>query len=100
MQFGINHTREGVVFVQPADSGRHLAVAGDFNSWSPGKTPMRVNENSGNWQVVVEVPPGKYQYCLVIDGQWQADRYNDKQHVNDYGEPNSVIEVMTTREES
>ena len=53
---------------------------------------------SGNWQVVVEVPPGKYQYCLVIDGQWQADRYNDKQHVNDYGEPNSVIEVMTREE--
>ena len=100
VNYGIKLTREGVVFVQPADCGKHVAVAGDFNSWSPSKTPMRINEKSGNWQVVVEVPPGKYQYCLVIDGQWQADRYNDKQHVNDYGEPNSVIEVMTTWDET
>lgn len=99
-KFGINLTREGVVFVQPADCGKHVAVAGDFNCWSPSKTPMRINEKSGNWQVIVEVPPGRYQYCLVIDGQWHADRYNDKQHVNDYGEPNSVIEVMTTRNET
>lgn len=100
VNYGIKLTRDGVVFVQPADCGKHVAVAGDFNSWSPSRTPMRINEKSGNWQVVVEVPPGKYQYCLVIDGQWQADRYNDKQHVNDYGEPNSVIEVMTTWDET
>jgi len=39
------------------------------------------------------VPPGKYQYRLVVDGQWQEDPYNEKAILNPYGEYNSVLEV-------
>jgi len=91
--FGVKRTPGGILFTQPATCGREVFIAGDFNGWSPRMTPLTRREDSGVFQTLVEVPPGKYQYRLVIDGKWQADRYNALTQVNRYGEPNSVLVV-------
>ncbi|MCZ6836635.1 MAG: isoamylase early set domain-containing protein [Planctomycetota bacterium] len=91
--FGVKLTSRGMIFTQPASSGRKISVAGDFNGWSPGVTMLKLREDSGVFQALVDMPPGKYQYRIVIDGKWQADRYNEEMQLNAYGEPNSVIVV-------
>ena len=56
-------------------------------------TPMLPCEDTGDLHALVEIPPGRYQYRLIIDGDWQSDRYNEMQQMNAYGEPNSVLIV-------
>lgn len=96
-RFGVKRTPRGVLFTQPATCGRSVSIAGDFNAWSPTATPLKLREDSGVFQALVDVPPGKYQYRLVIDGKWQADRYNAVSEVNRYGEPNSMLVVSETQ---
>ena len=70
-----------------------MCVAGSFNGWSPDSHPMRRNDDACVFERVIELPPGRHQYRLVIDGRWVADPYNPDQLVNTYGEPISLIEV-------
>ncbi|MEM9295314.1 MAG: AAA family ATPase [Planctomycetota bacterium] len=91
--YGARSTRQGLLFVQPADAGRRLAIAGDFNGWSPDRTPMLRDETTGAWRAVVTANPGRYRYRLVIDGRWQPDPHNPDVEANPFGEPNNVVEL-------
>jgi chromosome partitioning protein len=92
--FGPQVTPYGVIFRAPASIGRSVAVAGDFNQWSPERTPLRLNEASGALEAVAFMPPGSTsQYRLVIDGNWIADPYNPCLAPNPFGGTNSVISV-------
>ena len=91
--YGVRPTRRGLLFVQPGDLANTLAIAADFNDWNPSLTPMRRDANLGVWQTVVPVPPGRYRYRLVIDGQWKQDTYNKIVETNPFGELNNVIEI-------
>ncbi|MEO0586531.1 MAG: AAA family ATPase, partial [Planctomycetota bacterium] len=53
--YGARATRQGLLFVQPADTGRRLAIAGDFNGWSPDRTPMQRDESTGAWRALIPV---------------------------------------------
>lgn len=91
--YGVKPTAQGLLFVQPSDTGRQIAVAGDFNGWDPQVTPMTRDEGLGVWQACVQVPPGRYHYRLVIDGNWVPDPYNTSTEENPLGEVNNVVEV-------
>ena len=91
--YGIRCTPRGILFAQPAETGRRVFVAGDFNGWSSTSTPMKPCEDSGILQAVVDMPPGRYLYQLIVDGRWQSDRYNVQEQSNEYGEPNSLLVV-------
>ena len=86
-------TSRGVLFVQPANGARHMAIAGDFNRWSPSATPMQFNPELNVFESIIELTCGRYQYRVVIDGQWVPDSYNGESELNTYGEPNSVVTV-------
>jgi 1,4-alpha-glucan branching enzyme len=94
--FGVRQTSQGVLFVQPGAAGRSIAIAGDFNRWSPQKNVLRYNRDLDIYQTIIPIAPGSYQYRLVVDGRWQADPYNAQQSRNSYGEPNSVLTVEPT----
>jgi len=98
--FGAVVTPGGVRFAHPAESMKHVFVAGDFNNWSATSTPLTYDEKLGTHEVVVEMPPGRYRYRLVVDGHWMADPHNQYKQVNDYGELNSVIVVPGTQDAS
>ncbi|MEM8781351.1 MAG: AAA family ATPase [Planctomycetota bacterium] len=94
---GVQTTGQGTLFVQPfpADGpgSTNLALAGDFNDWNPSKTPLIRNDAMGVWQAVLDLPPGKYRYRLVRDGQWVQDPHNPRTETNPFGELNNVFEV-------
>ncbi|MEM1447347.1 MAG: glycogen-binding domain-containing protein, partial [Planctomycetota bacterium] len=68
-------------------------IAGDFNNWNPSQTPMTKDENLGVWRACVNVPPGRYRYRLVKNGQWVQDPFNRTVESNPFGELNNIIEI-------
>ena len=91
--FGAHPTPRGVQFAQPGEGGHRIFVAGDFNHWSPTATPLPYDAELGSYHALVEIPPGRYQYRLIIDGKWWADPYNKQKRLNAYDEPNSLLVV-------
>lgn len=91
--FGVRQTARGALFVQPASIGAKVCVAGAFNDWSATAMPLRHDAELGVHTGMIELAPGRYQYRLVIDGRWQADRYNPVQELNSSSEPNSVLVI-------
>lgn len=91
--YGVRKTSQGLLFVQPLNGARQLAIAGDFNDWQPELTPMNRDDGLGVWQAAVDVPPGRYRYRLVVDGQWIRDPYNQYVETNPFGELNNVVEI-------
>lgn len=92
--FGVRPTHQGTLFVQPARNGTcRVAIAGDFNNWSPTATPLQRHEKLDVFQACVPLPPGRYCYRLVVDGTWRQDPYNTYVEANPFGELNNVVEV-------
>jgi len=92
--YGVRHTSQGLLFVQPANGAeKKVAVAGDFNGWSDSADRLKRDPELGVWQACVNVPPGRYRYRLVVDGNWTNDPYNSYVESNPFGELNSVVEV-------
>lgn len=91
--YGVKVTGQGALFVQPAEAAQRVAIAGDFNSWQPERTPMKLNDQLGVWQTCVELAPGRYRYRLVLDDRWVTDPHNDQTETDPQGETNNIIEV-------
>jgi 1,4-alpha-glucan branching enzyme len=69
-----------------------VCVAGTFNDWRPETTPM-VAIGDGRWIKELTLPPGVYEYRLVVDGEWIPDPSATKTAPNPFGGLNSVIQV-------
>jgi len=91
--YGVKVTRQGALFVQPANGASQVAIAADFNSWQPERTPLKRDERLGVWQACVPLPPGRYRYRLVLDDQWVTDPHNTEVETNPFGEMNNIITV-------
>jgi len=91
---GPHVTGDQVRFVAPAYLGHTLAVAGDFNDWSPDAHPMRLNHEARTFELSISLAPGRYEYRLVVDGHWTADPFNPHHCLNPFGEPNSLVTVQ------
>ena len=91
--YGVNQMNDAVVFVTLYPRAKSVQVAGDFNNWQPSKTKLEKVGDSGVWQTKLHLPPGKYRYRLVVDGQWQQDPYNELTESNPFGGHNSIVEV-------
>lgn len=71
---------------------RSVAIAGTFNDWRPAVTPM-VHLCKGLWVKDLLLPPGRYEYRLVVDGQWICDPAAAEQVPNPFGGCNTVVIV-------
>jgi chromosome partitioning protein len=91
--YGVRATQEGVLFIAHAPGAGRVQLAGDFNNWTPDATPMVPEDNGENFQALLPLPPGRYRYRLVIDGNWYSDPYNNYVESNPFGELNSIVEV-------
>jgi chromosome partitioning protein len=91
--YGVNQVNDTIAFVTLYPRAKSVQVAGDFNDWQPSKLSLEKVAESGVWQASVKLPPGKYRYRLVVDGQWQQDPYNESTELNPFGGYNSVVEV-------
>lgn len=77
-------------FTRPAAST--VFVAGTFNEWHPAVTPM-IPIAEGRWIKQLRLPPGRYEYCLVVDGGWMPDPLAAESVPNPFGGFNSVLHV-------
>jgi chromosome partitioning protein len=83
--------KEGVLFSCFAPDARAVRLAGDFNRWNPENEPLFDLSGCGLWQKTVPLPPGRYQYKYVVDGNWVLDPANPKTIPGPLG-PNCVFE--------
>jgi chromosome partitioning protein len=72
-----------------------VLLAGDFNAWVPDSGVELAMHRDGSWTKFVRLPPGRYEYKLVVDGRWVADPLNPERVANDAGSANSVLEIRT-----
>lgn len=67
-----------------------VSVAGTFNDWRPGATPM-IPLGQGRWVKELSRPPGRYEYRLVVDDQWICDPAATEKVPNPFGGMNAVL---------
>ncbi len=90
---GPKPVRNGVLFSFDAPDVQSLKLVGDFNNWTPDRGAELAKGETGVWEKVVPLPPGKYHYKYIVDGSWKADPGNPCNVVNDFGGIDSVVEV-------
>lgn len=78
-------------FIHP--SATTVCVAGSFNDWRTEATPM-IPLGGGRWRKELTLPPGTFEYCLVVDGVWMPDPSAIERVPNPYGGQNSVLKVL------
>lgn len=78
-------------------TAKSVCLAGTFNEWHPTTKAMQMQAvGSGHWLKEAFLPPGDYEYCLVVDGQWIPDPLAPKTVPNPFGGKNSVLHVASS----
>ncbi len=73
---------------------RSVRVAGSFNSWDPtGFVLSPVPDNPQTRAITLVLPPGRYFYQFVVDGEWIADPLNGSGATGPMLRPASVLEI-------
>lgn len=67
-------------------------ISGTFNDWSPTATPM-IAVGDGKWKKELSLPPGRYEYRFVIDGQWADDPDARDFAPNPHGSRNAILVI-------
>lgn len=75
-----------------APQAKKVSVAGSFNKWDPKKSSAK-KDTKGNWVAKLSLKPGRYEYKIVVDGNWQNDPKCTWVVSNSMGSQNCVVEV-------
>ena len=79
-----------VEFVLNEPEAKEVLLLGDFNHWDPTGASMKRDKN-GTWKLRMSIPPGRYEYKLLIDGLWCLDGKNLQRVTNRFGTKNNVL---------
>ena len=86
--------KEGEVLIAINDPrAKDVRIAGDFNEWIPDRKVFSIKEEEGIWRKILHLSPGRYQYRLIVDGQWREDPSNPEIIENYQGGYNSLLTV-------
>ena len=78
-----------VVFVWPAPlDAKTVAVVGNFNAWEG--TDLSDADGDGIWTTSIPLPPGRYEYAFIVDGQWKGNDPRADEIIQSFGEYSSV----------
>ena len=83
-----NHKK--ITFKLHSTEAQCVLLAGEFNSWNPDAHPLKRTSN-GLWKVSINLPPGRYEYRFLVDGQWQNDPNCAAFVPNPFGSENCVV---------
>lgn len=81
-----------VPIVVKAPEAADVAITGDFNAWAPNGVRMS-HDGRGTWRTALDLPPGEYQYRLIVDGKWCDHPEAPKKVPNPFGSENCVLIV-------
>jgi len=81
-----------LVYVPQTPDVQKVSVAGSFNGWNPGVTPM---QREGNvWVAQLILPPAAYEYMFVEDGvNWVTDPLAMQTRDDGFGKQNAVLDL-------
>ena len=74
------------------EQAQAVFIAGTFNDWNPNTTPMIALED-GRWIKELSLSSSRYEYRLVVDGEWVNDPAATEQVTNPHGSFNSVLHI-------
>ncbi len=70
---------------------KKVSLIGDFNNWIP--QPM-IKKSPNKWELVIEVPSGRYLYNFLVDGKVITDPNNKKPpEISSQGFKSSVLDL-------
>jgi 1,4-alpha-glucan branching enzyme len=89
----IKVTEEGnvVFFLNEHFNAREVILAGSFNGWN--EHALKMNKVAAGWELRAELPPGRYEYKFIVDGEWMHDPVNKDKVQNEHHTYNSVLLV-------
>jgi len=87
----ISHTFKYVAD-RPLES---VHLAGTFNNWDKGASPMAKAADGMTWKLAVDLSPGKHLYKFVLNGNdWIVDPKAAKNESDGNGHVNSVLTLL------
>jgi 1,4-alpha-glucan branching enzyme len=87
-------TPDGVRFVFARPDARSVSLAGSFNQWSLSSNPMTRADPTGDWTILVRLPPGEHLFMYVVDGtQWISPPLAEDYSDDGFGTRNGVVVV-------
>ena len=85
-------SKKKVTFSYAAPEAKSVQLASEFTDWE--KAPVNLKKGKGGlWKTTVPLPPGRYEYRFLVDGQWQDDPQCPNRHPNQFGSVNCVCVV-------
>lgn len=85
--------RKRIEFSIEAAGSSSVAVAGTFNDWEPAPLTAKSKGKSARFSRVFLLPPGRYEYKFVVDGEWISDPNCAATVINEHGTLNSCLQV-------
>lgn len=70
---------------------KQVFAAGSFNGWNNSADPLTGPDSDGVFTRAVRLPPGRYLYKFVVDGNWIPDPDNPNRSTDGYN--NSVLDL-------
>lgn len=61
-----------VKFTLDSPRASKVLVVGDFDNWQ-AEAMSRSSDKKGRWEILLPLPPGRYQYSFQVDGTWTPD---------------------------
>ncbi len=81
-----------IKFVFYAPEAKEIYLSGDFIQWDTQAIPMKKGKE-GLWKAKIKLPPGRYEYKFIVDGQWIQDIPGVERVPNPFGTENFVARV-------
>lgn len=69
-----------------------VRVSGSFNSWDEAGLALAPAGN-GAWAIELDLAPGRYEYRLIVDGQWIDVPGATETVENPFGSRNALLLV-------
>jgi 1,4-alpha-glucan branching enzyme len=86
-----------VTFSISAPHAQSVLLAGDFTGWQQAPLSLK-KQKSGVWKTSISLPAGRYEYRLLVDGNWQDDPNCSNRVPNQYGGQNCVCNVTSSEQ--
>ncbi len=86
--------KQKVTFSFEAPEAQSVSVVGDFTGWQQAPLDMK-KDKKGVWKKAVSLPPGRYEYRLLVNGEWRDDPQCPNRVPNQFGGENCVCIVET-----
>lgn len=81
-----------VRFLTKIERAEEVVLTGDFTNWAKDRIKLHPI-GSGEWETVLHLAPGEYQYRLLVDGEWRDLPGAARRVPNAFGSENGVLTV-------